>query len=386
MQRITSVGTVAVLPTADDDVESPGYFTEGNPGGGVEATEVDAKWLNNVQEEICAVIEDLGLTLDKAKSNQMVQALRAGYREIKNLGLATSVSGNALTVSLKDRDGSDPSVNSQVIIPFRHATLSNGSFVRRRVSSALSVVVSSGSTLGTVSGVDAFIYVYAIDNAGTVELAVSRLLLDEGKRYSTTAEGGAGAADSNGVLYSTTARSNVAIRLIGRLLSNQTTAGTWAAAATEIALAPFAIEPIVAVYETGTAHTLTNNTDKLIDFGTKVIDNLNCVTTGASWKFTAPKDMRLEVITRMRGGNNTYLTTQNLIARLYKNGSLHREFGRIYGNGAAINVSVGGSVILDLVAGDYIHVTLLQNSGSDQSLANDSQTNYVCIKEIPKTM
>ena len=69
------------------------------------------------------------------------------------------------------------------------------------------------------------IYVYAIDNAGTVELAVSSTLLDQGSLQTTTAEGGAGAADSRFVLYSTTARSNVPIRLIGRIKSSQATAG-----------------------------------------------------------------------------------------------------------------------------------------------------------------
>lgn len=163
--------------------------------------------------------------------------------EITNLGLSASVASNALTVTLRDSAGSTPSATSPVTIGFRSSTATSGTPVRRQVTGALSMVVSSGSTLGHVSAVSNFIHVYAIDNAGTVELAVCSLRIpDNGTLVSTTAEGGAGAADSESTLYSTTARSNVAIRYLGRLRSNQTTAGTWAAVPTEIAVgvtAPF---------------------------------------------------------------------------------------------------------------------------------------------------
>lgn len=152
--------------------------------------------------------------------------------DIKNGTITSSVAANALTVALKDAAGSDPSALSPVNISFRSSTAANGTYNVRSVTAALSMVVSSGSTLGHSSGSDQPIYIYALDNAGTVELAVSFNLFDEGMRQSTTAEGGAGAADSGSVMYSTTARSNVPVRLIGKLVSNQTVAGTWAATPT----------------------------------------------------------------------------------------------------------------------------------------------------------
>lgn len=85
-----------------------------------------------------------------------------------------------------------------------------------------------------------YAYIYAIDNAGTLELAVAGSpLVDCGTVVTTTAEGGAGAADSKSVLYSTTARSNVPCRLIGRVKSTQATAGTWATSPSEVSLWPF---------------------------------------------------------------------------------------------------------------------------------------------------
>lgn len=183
------------------------------------------------------------LTADSAQSDGVVWATPAGAPdqsyEVNNLGLAASVAANALTIALKTKGGSDPSGGSPVKIGFRNATAATGQYAQRSVTGALSLVVSSGSTLGTTSGNDAYLYVYAIDNAGTPELAVSGVLYDEGSIVTTTAEGGAGAADSLNTIYSTTARTGVPLRLIGRLKVNQVTAGTWASAPSEVSLVPF---------------------------------------------------------------------------------------------------------------------------------------------------
>lgn len=156
-----------------------------------------------------------------------------------NLGLVASVAANALTIALKGADGADPSATNPVLITFRSATAATGTPVLRSVTAATSVVVSSGSTLGSTNGNANWVYVYALDNAGTIELAVSASKSwDEGSVQTTTAEGGAGGADSKTVLYSTTQRTDKAIRLLGRVKSTQATAGTWATAPSEISLVP----------------------------------------------------------------------------------------------------------------------------------------------------
>lgn len=163
-------------------------------------------------------------------------------QDLQNLGLATSVSGNALTIALKQADGStNPGAGSSAVkIGFRSSTATTGGYSQVSATGAVSLVISSGSTLGQTSAIPDKIYIYAINNAGTIELAAcTGMGLDEGALWSTTAEGGAGAADSRSVLYSTTARANVAVRLIGVLLNTQTTAGTWASAGTRLSVAPF---------------------------------------------------------------------------------------------------------------------------------------------------
>ena len=157
---------------------------------------------------------------------------------INNLAVTTSVATNALTIAIKTAAGTDPSSNDSVSISFRSGTATSGSYVTRKVTTATSLVVSSGSTLGSVSGIEANLYVYAIDNSGTVELAVSSSIYPDNSIQSTTAEGGAGAADSYTALYSTTARSNVPVRLIGTIVITEATAGTWSLNATTVTSAP----------------------------------------------------------------------------------------------------------------------------------------------------
>jgi hypothetical protein len=74
----------------------------------------------------------------------------------------------------------------------------------------------------------------ALDNAGTVELAVCNgsLSLDESTLISTTVLDAA--SDSATVIYSTTARTSVPFRIVGYIESTQATAGTWATAPSKI--------------------------------------------------------------------------------------------------------------------------------------------------------
>ena len=140
--------------------------------------------------------------------------------------ISASVSANALTISA-----------GALSLDFRSSTLGSGT-VTTVSGTPSSLVISSGSTLGTVSGQQSRVVVLAINNAGTIELAAVNIAggnaLSETDLISTVAEGGAGAADSANVIYSTTARTNVAYRVIGYIESTQATAGTWAAAPSTI--------------------------------------------------------------------------------------------------------------------------------------------------------
>jgi hypothetical protein len=172
---------------------------------------------------------------------------------IINGKLSLSVAGSILTVALKGLNGSDPSASNPVFVSVADGSNAfAGTYSLRKVTSALSVAISNGSTLGHSNAVASAVYFYVIDNAGTLELAASSRYFGLDAITDSTTEGGAGGADSRTLLYSTTARTSVAITCLMRWKSTQTNAGVWAAVTGEQQLAPFP-------YKTPTVQVLTSN-------------------------------------------------------------------------------------------------------------------------------
>ena len=285
----------------------------------------------------------------------------ANQRSYLGVDLCTvtcAVGSSALTIALKTADGNDASAAVPLTIPFRSATLSSGTLNRRTLSAALSVVISSGSTLGAANGVARPLYVYAIDNAGTVELGVSASFFGTDFIASSTAEGGAGAADAVGVIYSTTARSSVAMKLIAVLTDSQATAGTYAAVPTAISY-PSAAAPAptgTAFCATGAATTTTTVVEaatyssELVDAG----NNFN-PTTG---RYTAPVAGICQFNWTVQC--NT-VAGSAAIAYLRMNG-VATNYGTVGASAPTStyaltsNPYAGGSFIISLAAGDYVSV------------------------------
>lgn len=148
--------------------------------------------------------------------------------EVSNLAIQATVAANALTFTALDKNYNTLTTGNPATIAFRSADVEDANYSSAYITSNISLVISSGSTLGSTNNAGQYLYVYVINNAGTVELACSSTLYDDDKLITTLAEGGAGGADSPQQVYSTTARTNVPCRLVARFLSTQTTAGTWA--------------------------------------------------------------------------------------------------------------------------------------------------------------
>lgn len=150
-----------------------------------------------------------------------------------NYTMTATVATNALTISLKTNAGTDPTGRDLVKLGFRSATATSGSLNDRTVTGALSIVIPSGTTIGMTSAVAGFIYVYAMDNAGTVVLAVSLNRFDSTTVQSSSSISG---GSSGSTLYSTSAQSSLPIKMLGKIKISETTAGTWAAGPTNINL------------------------------------------------------------------------------------------------------------------------------------------------------
>ena len=159
--------------------------------------------------------------------------------------LTASVSSDALTVALKGADGNDPSDTNPVFVIFRNVTAGTGTPSIIKITAATSIVVSSGSTGGAANSTAFRFWIVGFNDGGTFRpgfvnclSGTSILNLKDDAIRSSTAEGGAGAADSAHVIYTGTAVSSKAMRVLGYIeySSGLATAGTYGSAPTKVQL------------------------------------------------------------------------------------------------------------------------------------------------------
>lgn len=195
----------------------------------------------------------------EAVPKQQAEAIAAATRGTL-ASLSVTVNANAMTATLQPET-----------LDFRSSTLSSGTPVSRTATAAATLTVPSAATLGTVNGQAARIVWGWLDNAGTLEPFVVNLAggvnLDETTLISTTAI--SGTANSAGVIYSQTARTNVAFRVRGFCDVTEATAGTWATAPTLVqgaggqalaALSSLGYGPVVNVAGSRSPNTTFYNT------------------------------------------------------------------------------------------------------------------------------
>ena len=189
--------------------------------------------------------------------------------------IVASVASSALTFAVKTLAGNDPSASDPVWFVFRDATLANGDYSVIAVTAALSTTVPSGSTLGTSNATPFKLWLAAVNDAGTVSLAVINCFntatnnifpLSAGGVVTVTAYGGG--ANSVATFYGTAGHTNVPYSVLGYASyetgSTLATAGTWSAAPTRqellrpgVALPGARVQSLVTV--NGAASTGSNN-------------------------------------------------------------------------------------------------------------------------------
>lgn len=319
--------------------------------------------------------------------------------DLWNIGIAASVGSNALTIALKDASGSDPSAGSPVKIGFRGTTATSGTYNQRLVTSARSLVVTSGSKLGSSNAGTYNYWIYAIDSdsAGDIRLGISMVRFDDTRLQSTTAEGGAGGADSNAVLYSDGAYTSVPIRVIGRITATEATAGTWATAPSEVSVATeqmLASDKIIAIYKTPTSGNVSDTVAYAVDYSTKVIDNHNAVVNAGGghvamtsyangWKLISPRETTFKVtasvIHAAASGFNG--TSERAYISVAINGSATAMLHRLVPTAADSSVCLSGSASVSVAAADVIQVYYTQNSGGTLTITNDATMRVSIIEQ-----
>lgn len=145
-------------------------------------------------------------------------------------------------------------------------------------------------------------------------------------------------------------------------------------------------------YETVTARasgtpgpTLSDGVATIVNFNTVDFDTHSAITTGSSWKFTAPMDGFYQVNARiMLQGASSWQDPEALVLFLYKNGSEFATISRQASNPNVANyhASVWGADIVDLDKDEFINIVVQQNSGSNQTLNTAASHNYVSIARV----
>lgn len=143
---------------------------------------------------------------------------------------------------------------------------------------------------------------------------------------------------------------------------------------------------VAARYKVGSTQAISNSSTTIVNFGTSVFDTDSAVTTGANWRFTVPAGkggyyavtamVALQQSSNWGVGEYCYL-------QIYKNGSAGARLVERFLNGSGtLTISVTGTEIINLAAGDYIDIRITQNSGGNVTIDSDGDRCHVAIARL----
>lgn len=248
--------------------------------------------------------------------------------------IVQSRAASAETIAIKTLAGADPSAADPVYAVFRDQAATTGGFIVRAITAALSLVISSGSAMGAVNNVAFRLWYALFDDAGTVRFAAINCLStvagagagrDVTAIYplagwgiaSSTAEGGAGAADSAQTFYTGVAVAAKPYIAIGYATweAGLAAVGTWGTAPSRIQLfapgVPLPGQPIQ-VQRTDTGAVATGTTtipsDDTIPQNTEGDQYMTQAITPSS----AANVLEIKVKAHLSNDTNTFFTPLTL--------------------------------------------------------------------------
>ena len=159
-----------------------------------------------------------------------------------NLQINGSVGSNQLTIAVQGNNGVNASATNPIPISFRDTTIANGDPVIVSLQASQSFTINSGNTMGCVSGQMCRLWIWEINNAGTLGLCAYNALsgttvIDLNDANVQTSASGTNGGNSAQTLYcNISAVSAKAVRRIGYIDIQEATAGTWSAGPTYVQL------------------------------------------------------------------------------------------------------------------------------------------------------
>ena len=142
--------------------------------------------------------------------------------------------------------------------------------------------------------------------------------------------------------------------------------------------------PVAASYTSAAGQSIPGGSVfTVVDFGTRVYDTHGAVTTGASWKFTAPVPGYYNVTAKTLWNFATFTATTNRQLSLFKNG-VHEtvidfSLSQTSASGQPMN---SGSHDIYLDAGDYIDLRAIQSEGTARTFSASALAVNVQVHRI----
>ena len=137
---------------------------------------------------------------------------------------------------------------------------------------------------------------------------------------------------------------------------------------------------VAARYTSASGQSIPLNTSTIIDYATKVTDTTSSVTTGASWKFTAPGPGNYDVKASIWFA--AFANANQMYMAIFKNGSVYSYGPSVLTTATSTNYSATVSDQVSMVTGDYVDIRIFQACGGPQTLSPTATFNYVSISRI----
>jgi hypothetical protein len=143
-------------------------------------------------------------------------------------------------------------------------------------------------------------------------------------------------------------------------------------------------ETVAARYKTSAGQSISNSGSTIVDFGTSDYSTHGAVTTGASWKFTAPTRGKYSVKATLLFQSGTYASGNSIELYLFKNGSSFSTLSTLKITAAVTdNFGIQGSDEVQLNAGDTIDIRALNNrTAGATSLFASTDYNHISITRL----
>jgi hypothetical protein len=203
------------------------------------------------------------------------------------------VASNQLTVTLKAADGTDLSVTNPAYVWFKNTPAATGTMVRKTITSNLTLILYSGDTLSHLNNGVSNMTFHIAWNTSTDALALgvsAQEVFSDTYQNLVRNNNITTPATIGNFIYTNSIQGNFPTRMIGMGTSQQTTAGVWATNLLSLNMFTSSYnrrpDTFVVYQQTVSQVLASGGAGNVINFGSRLFDFNNWVTTGANWQFT----------------------------------------------------------------------------------------------------